>query len=773
MTKSNLKFPKWLRITVPAVLLIVWVLVGSIGGPYFGKIGDVASNDQATFLPESAESTQVNKELKKFQDENTIPAILVFSDDNKKLSDTTIAKIADTTSELTNIESVVGEVSPPIVAEDGKAALVVINASSDSENEAFVVELRTALEQGDAPVDFKVTGPVGFLDDLSAAFSGIDGLLLGVALAVVFVILLVAYRSPILPFLVLLNSIFALSASILAVYYLAQAGIVTINGQVQGILFILVIGAATDYALLYVARYREELTRHAHAHQAIVASWRRSVEPILAAGGTVSAGLLCLLLSDLNSNQALGPVGAIGIGFAVLSALTFLPNLLVIWGRRVFWPRIPEYHSKLNIISKLGKKEHEHGAWQKVAKFVGAHDRTVWVATTAVLLVSTLGLLQLRAEGVSQSDFILGESEARDGQELIDKHFPGGSGTPAQVVVSANKLNAAVAAIDADNGAASVAVRADNSDSDTLPLGQQASDIKREIRSEISSQITAQKTDLRRQIVASAPGAPQAVIDGIYLEASANIPSVDSLAEKAYPFKDATPKVIDGEVLLEVTLENKADSDAAKTTIQRLRDTLHDIDSSARVGGTTAVQLDTQISAERDRMVVIPAVLLVITIILMLLLRSIAAPLLLLVTTVLSFVATLGISALVFNYALDLPGAEPSVVLYGFIFLVALGIDYNIFLMTRVREESLRIGTRKGVLLGLVVTGGVITSAGIVLAATFAALAVIPILFLLQLSFIVAFGVLLDTLVVRSLLVPALVHDIGRAIWWPSKRHKK
>lgn len=312
------------------------------------------------------------------------------------------------------------------------------------------------------------------------------------------------------------------------------------------------------------------------------------------------------------------------------------------------------------------------------------------------------GLLQLKANGVAQSDLILGTSEARNGQNIIDEHFPGGSGTPAYIITSEDALSATAEAVEKDSGVASVAIRGDG----------------------------------------------------------------------PYSFRNAPPKVVDSEALLEVTLEDTADSEAAQDTILRLRDTVHDIDESSRVGGTTAVQLDTRISAEHDRAVVIPAVLIVITIILMLLLRSILAPIILLVTTMLSFAATLGISALVFNGIFGFPGADPSVVLYGFIFLVALGIDYNIFLMTRVREESLRTGTRKGVLIGLIVTGGVITSAGIVLAATFAALAVIPILFLVQLAFVVAFGVLLDTIIVRSLLVPALVHDIGKHVWWPSRKHK-
>lgn len=766
-SSSARRIPKWLRIVVPSLLIVVWLALGSVGGPYFGRISEVASNDQSTFLPASAESTQVNAELEKFQDKKTIPTILVFTDGDKTLPDSTVSQIKDATATLTSLPDVVGDISPPIVSDDGKAALVVVNAQSGVKYKAFVPELRSKLDAANLPAQLKITGPVGFLNDLAGAFAGIDGILLGVALLVVFVILLIVYRSPVLPFIVLLNSIFALSAAILLVFYLAKAGIVALNGQVQGILFILVIGAATDYALLYVARYREELMRHKEPYQALIVSWRRSLEPILAAGGTVTAGLLCLLLSDLNSNKALGPVGAIGIGFAIVSALTLLPSLLLMWGRRAFWPRQPQY------VSADADTTPKRGLWPRTAAFVGAHARSVWIVATLALVVASTGLLQLRADGVAQSDLILGKSEARDGQQQIDAHFPGGSGTPAQIIIPAGKLDQAVSLLEADTGVASVAVRADNSSSGTKPLGREAAEIKQKIRDEAAKELDTKKAELRTQIESQSPGMPSSVVDQIYEKAVANIPSADKIADDAYPFRDATPKVVDGEVMLEATLSDNADSEAAQSTIQRLRDKLHTLDSTARVGGTTATQLDTRTSAEHDRAVVIPTVLVVITLILMVLLRSILAPVLLLLTTILSFAATLGVSALLFNHVWHFPGADPSVVLYGFIFLVALGIDYNIFLMTRVREESLRIGTRRGVLVGLIVTGGVITSAGIVLAATFAALAVIPILFLAQLAFIVAFGVLLDTIIVRSLLVPALVHDIGNRVWWPSRKFKK
>lgn len=767
MNISSSSVPKWLRITIPSVLIVIWLTVAAIGGPYFGKISEVTSNDQASFLPESAESTKVTQEIKKFQEESIIPALVVFTaNDSKELSSDAVTAINTAGEKLSQLDDATGGVSPAIIADDNKAAFIVVNAKSDVDYKEFIPKLKDTLKEQDLSVSYSVTGPLGFLEDLGKAFAGIDGLLLGVALAVVFVILLFVYRSPILPFLVLLNSVFALCAAILVVFALAKADIIALNGQVQGILFILVVGAATDYALLFVARYREELTRHKQTYQAIVTSWKRSLEPIVAAGGTVIAGLLCLLLSDLSSNKALGPVGAIGIVFAIVSALTLLPSLLLAFGRKAFWPRIPQYLAAKTVA------KHSSTFWSKVADFVHRHTRKIWVITTAALLISSLGLLQLNADGVPQSEFVLGTSEARDGQAIINKHFPGGSGTPAQIISDERHLTAVLTALENDPGVASVSARATNSSSGLKPLGKAEQRIKDTIRAEAAKTLTQQKADLKTQLEAQMAGAPSPAIEAAYANAVSNIPSVDSIVDNAYPFKNAQIKTVDGEIVLEATLQYDADSTEALQTIERLRTKVKAVDASARIGGISATQLDTQVSSRHDRAVVIPVVLVVITIILMLLLRSILAPLLLLATTVLSFAATLGIAALLFNHVWNFPGADPSVVLYGFIFLVALGIDYNIFLMTRVREESLRIGTRKGVLLGLVVTGGVITSAGIVLAATFAALAVIPILFLAQLAFIVAFGVLLDATVIRSLLVPALVHDIGSRVWWPSKRHK-
>ena len=237
----------------------------------------------------------------------------------------------------------------------------------------------------------------------------------------------------------------------------------------------------------------------------------------------------------------------------------------------------------------------------------------------------------------------------------------------------------------------------------------------------------------------------------------------------AVPVVDANKqiKVVNNQIMINVTLDYVSGSAASQEVVMKLRNELPSIDKTALVGGSTAVSLDVNNNAKRDLRVITPLILFVILIILIVLLRSLVAPVILILSVILSFTATIGISAFLFNHVFHFPGSDASIPLYGFVFLVALGVDYNIFLMTRVREESLKLGTHAGILRGLSVTGSVITSAGVVLASTFAALSVIPILFLLEIAFIVAFGVLLDTLIVRTLLVPALSYDLGKYIWWP------
>lgn len=700
-----------MRIFLPALLILVWLVGAGIGGPYFGKVSEVSSNSQTTYLRESADATQVQEQLGDFTDSESIPAIVAMVSD-EPLTQQDIAQLNEVVAGLSELDIVSDEVSPVIPSEDGRAIQVFVPLSPSAELAESVEKLsETLTQQTPDYVSTYITGPAGFTADLSAAFAGIDGLLLAVALAAVLIILVIVYRSFILPIAVLATSLFALTVALLVVWWLAKWDILLLSGQTQGILFILVIGAATDYSLLYVARFREELRVQQDKGIATGKAIRASVEPILASGSTVIAGLLCLLFSDLKSNSTLGPVASVGIIFAMLSALTLLPALLFVFGRVAFWPKRPKYEPEK---ARAKNDIPASGIWSKVAHLVEQHPRAIWVSTLMVLFLGAAFVPTLKADGVSQSDLVLGSSEARDGQQALGEHFPGGSGSPAYIIV-----DEAQAAQVAD-----VVLNNDNFETVTVTSADSPSG---------SAPITA---------------------DGIVPLGSGTAPA---------------PVVVERQVLLQATLVEAPDSEEAQKAIRSIRQTFADENISAVVGGVTATSVDTNDVSIHDRNLIIPIVLLVILVILMLLLRSIVAPLLLVVTTVVSFATALGVAALLFNHVFSFPGADPAVPLYGFVFLVALGIDYNIFLVTRIREETKTHGTRLGILRGLTVTGGVITSAGVVLAATFAALYVIPILFLAQIAFIVAFGVLIDTLLVRAFLVPALFYDIGPKIWWPSK----
>ncbi|MFC8867396.1 MMPL family transporter [Streptomyces sp. NPDC057148] len=679
---------RWL---VPLVLLLVWLGIGGTLGPYAGKLGEVATNDQAAFLPRSAESTQVIDAQKAFQQDETLPVIVVWTADGGGSAAGHRDEATRAVAGLEGEPGVVGPASPAVPSRDGEALQAVVQVEPGLGDRLPDVLERIDEAAGQVSgTRAQLAGPAASQADLSDAFSGIDGLLLGVALVTVLVILLLVYRSVLLPLVIIISAVFALGLACAVVYALADRDVVRVDGQVQGILSILVIGAATDYALLLTARFREELPRHPDRFAAARAALRASWGAVVASAATVALGLLALLLSDLTNNRALGPVGAIGIVCAVLSTLTFLPAVLVLLGRAAYWPAKPV---------RAGDPEAGHRLWHRVAERVDRTPRRIWAISLAALVACAAFAPTLTAKGVPLDEIFVNDAPSVAAQQTLARHFPGGSGNPAVIIADADRLDPV---LDAARGTEGVA-------------------------------------------------------------------SADAVTASGRP-SGGEPEVVDGRVRIDATLQAPADSDAAKDTVARLRTAVHDVPGAdALVGGYTAQQYDTQRTAEHDRTLIVPVVLAIILVILIVLLRSLLMPLLLVATVALNFVATLGVSALVFTHVFGFSGTDASVPLYGFVFLVALGVDYNIFLMSRVRQESLEHGVREGILRGLTATGGVITSAGVVLAATFAALGVIPLAFLVQIAFIVAFGVLLDTLVVRSLLVPALARDIGAVAWWPSR----
>lgn len=682
------------RAFIALIVIFLWLSVAGVGGMTAGRLSEVQKRDASAFLPSSAEATKARQWQDRFLNSSAIPALVLVESDEA----VTPPELTGLTEALSEVEGVEGSVIGPIPSEDTRAAQYVVPIRNSTTIREDVTKLRQTLAN-EIPSGMRVwvSGPAGFIADLSTAFAGIDGLLLLVALVAVLIILLVVYRSIFLPVIVLSSAMAALTGAFIAVYWMAANEWITLDGQSQGILSILVIGAATDYALLLVARFRETIAAGKNARESVGVALRRSAEPILASSGTVIAGLLCLLISDLGSNRALGPVAASGIILSVLASLTFLPACLLLLGRFAFWPFIPRAEASPRADEDTQKEK--QGLWGKVATFVAARPRPIWLLTTLALALACAGLVQLNAVGVPQSELVLVPTESAQGQEAIGRHFDAGAGSPTVLVVAEDRADEVL-------------------DTATAIVG----------------------------------------VGGGYIQ-----------AEDGGPVRrGAAPAVVDDKVIILLTLDHAPDSAAAEETIQELRAQLDSVDPDALVGGPTATALDTRTTAKSDLVRIIPLILISVLLILILLLRSLVAPVVLVATTLLSFGSALGVSALFFSYVPGLGAADPAVPLFSFVFLVALGVDYNIFLATRVREEAAHLPPREAVSQGLRVTGGVITSAGVVLAATFAALGVIPIVFMVQVGFIVAFGVLLDTIVVRSLLVPAIAHELGRWFWWPS-----
>jgi RND superfamily putative drug exporter len=767
---SNTMRSKRKPIAIAILVVIAWFGVTGFFGPLFGKLTTVQENDNSAFLPDSAESTKAVKLLESFAagESTAFPTLVllegtvsteVLQQINAHLETVPDLKLGGTDIALSEY-LVAGSKITAFPAPDGTAVLAsilldgsVLGALLPNKEQvlpAIVEALREDFKPfaKDLGFDSYVTGAGGIFADLFDAFGDIDSTLLLTTLGVVAFILIIVYRSPVLWFLPLLSAVFALASAGGIIYLLAKNNIIDVNGQSQGILSVLVVGAGTDYALLLISRYREELHHNASPVAAMRAAYKGTFEPIVASGSTVALGLLVLLLSDLSGNRGLGPIGAIGVVIAVITMVTLLPALLLVpsllfgliaaapavvslillikgggpfllilflplliaifagykrstnstsfnfasrekipSGRWIFWPRVPEFDDADAQLT---------GTWAKVGNLVERKPRRAWVITGLLLVVLAAFSTTLKTDGLSTTESFTGNPESVVGQKLLLNHFPGGEGDPTKVI------------------------------------------LKNELIPAVSEKL--------RGVAGVATVAPEANAGGIIVK--------------------------DGLSILNVTLTAAPDSRESRDQIPGIRDAVKSIDESILVGGTTAVFYDTDVAARHDNRTVIPVVLLLITLILGLLLRSIVSAVLLLGTVVLSYFATLGVCALVFNHVFGFAGGDASFPLFAFIFLVALGIDYNIFLMTRVREESGKLGTRKGVIKGLTVTGSVITSAGIVLAATFGVLGILPLVFLAQLGFAVAFGVLLDTIIVRSILVPALVHEIGPKVWWPSKLSK-
>ncbi|WP_171163035.1 MMPL family transporter [Streptomyces sp. I05A-00742] len=670
---------KWVVIALWAVVLVPALMLA-------GKLGDAEENDNSAWLPGNAESTAVVERAQKLMPADSLPAIVIY-DRAAGVTGADLAKAQADAKAFRGIANVVGPPQAPVTSQDGKAIQTVVQVHKDKSGWAGlgkVVDAMTDIGEKDADgLGFHVAGPAGYGADSIKAFGG-GGALTTITALVVVVILLITYRSPLLPLLPLITVGVSLTAAKALIYLLARDAGLVINKQTGFLLIVLIFGAATDYALLLISRYREELARHEDRHEAMAEALYRSGPAIVASAATVAVSLMLLMLAVLNSTKGMGPACAIGIVVGLLAMVTLMPALLVACGRWIFWPAKPVHGAE---------EERKESVWSRVGKAISGRPRLVWTGTVLVLAAMALGTFGLDASGLSNKDQFTGKPQMAVGEEIRAAHFPAGSGTPVHVVAEA--------------GAA-----------------------------------------------------------GRVRTALAGVPGISTVAD---------PVVKDGEAVLLAQLEDEPSSEAARRTVEQARTAVHRIEGAdAQVGGNTAIMVDTENAAARDSKVIIPIVLLVVLLILGVLLRAVVAPLLLMATVLLSFGAALGVSSLVFEHVFGLAGAEASFPLLSFVFLVALGIDYNIFLVTRVREDALSHGTRRAALTGLSSTGGVITSAGVVLAGTFAAMASLPLVFAVELGFTVAFGVLLDTIVVRSVLVTALTLDVGRWMWWPSKlfRHR-
>ncbi len=545
---------------VAFLVILVWAGITGVLGPLFGKLSDVQDNDNANFLPKSAESTLAGERAEKFNVGDGLPTIIVISGD---LTEENIAKAEDFAKNLKDIEvegsegKVVGDYLDssdpifPFISEDKKAILL----SADLSNEAISRALKSgepalpaivnSIREAASEVEnlqINVSGAGGILADFFESFGAIDSTLLFTALGVVAIILLFVYRSPVLWILPLTSALLALATAGGIVYLLADNEVVVLNGQSQGILFVLVIGAATDYALLLVARYREELHHYASRFTAMRVAWKNILEPTAASAATAIVALSVLLLSELNSNRSTGPIAALGIAAAFLVTLTLLPALLLIFGRWIFWPKIPRFDDEDQKLS---------GVWSKVAAGVGRRPRFTWIVTLVFLGGFAAYSTQFEAEGLSQTDSFVTKPDSVIGQEVLAEHFPAGEGNPSIVILPVEQSEAVLAALGEISGVESA------------------------------------------------------------------VPLLDAPVIPGVPPTDFSPRVVDGESLIYVTLNESADSIAARDLIVEMREVLGQIDQDILVGGFTAVNFDIKESSQRDNLVIIPTILVVIFIILL------------------------------------------------------------------------------------------------------------------------------------------------------------
>ncbi|WP_122819307.1 MMPL family transporter [Nocardioides pantholopis] len=659
-----------------AVVALLPILVGVLLLGLVGE-GERARSDLDQ-VPVGKDSTAAAELQGKLPDEGATTAVVVFAAERGTLDPAAVQDLQGLADELEAVP--LGPGGSLQVAEDGTAAIAVVpvNAATSDENSEVVEELRERLaDEVPDGVEEQVTGPAAVRADLAEVFAGADVRLLLTTVAIVAVLLVITYRSPILWLVpIVVVGLADRVAAILATQVLAAVDVPWDESTV-GILSVLVFGAGTDYALLLISRYRDELRHRDSRHEAMAIALRRTSRAVLASATTVVLGVLTLLLSLTPTTRGLGLASAVGIVVAAFAALVVLPAALVLFGRWIFWPKVPH-------VGDPALVESTTSVWARVGRQVSRRPAVFVVATLAGLAVLSTGLFGLRS-GLDTDDQFLEEPEAITALNRVVESFPAGMVDPTIVVTRDDPQEVA-------------------------------------------------------RIVGDAPGVAMAQVS----EEGNGVAQIDAI------------------------LEADPGSEEARDTIENLREELDGLDDT-HVGGTEADALDENTAAQRDRMVILPLILVLVLGALLLLLRAVVAAVLLVLTVLATYAAALGASWWLFTGPLGFEALDNGTPLLSFLFLVALGVDYNIFLVSRAREEAREHGSRVGMLRALTATGGVITSAGILLAAVFAVLGVLPLVVLAQIGTVICIGVLLDTLVVRTVLVPALALLLGDRFWWPSR----
>ncbi|MCO5178081.1 MAG: MMPL family transporter [Thermomicrobiales bacterium] len=764
------------------VVLLIWIVVAGAIISMSPMLSDISTNDRLRFLPADAESTRAAEMVRDAYPQSTTPAIIVFHAPDG-LTDAAMQNIESVYEAITamasepesNVAGVVSIFNLPqtrdqLVSRDNTTMMMVVPITGSPTDDAFgerIDALRDVAAVADGEVQVKVSGPAGLIADLVAVFSNVDLFLILVTASLVLVLLILIYRSPVVAVvpLLIVGIVFQLAGAIAAL--ILRAVDVPVDGQTSGIMTVILFGAGTDYYLFIASRYREELRRNADKHLAMRAAMRGVSEAILSAGATLMLAALLLLLATFGSFRSLGPVVAIAIATMMLASITLTPALLTIIGRNGFWPFRPEYTSD-------AETEHVSRIWSRIGQTVLRRPGAILGGTIVAMLLLSIGLLQYEPS-YDRLESLPSNVESVEGFNLLRASFPAGDLAPIDVYL---RLPAGASAFDPDGMATVQAVSEALSGVEHVvrvsgpnaPLGLGSgpdADAILAAHEQVPAEVRAQIEQSR----GSGQTGPPAGVDTSSPEAQAI-----GLYTSALQFLSTDLSIARIEVVLD---ENPYGSNAMdliptiREAAKGAADGAGPAGTSVLVGGETAQNADTRSATTHDEWLVLPVILLAIMLVLGLLLRSLIAPLYLGATILLTYFATLGLSLLIFRYVFGHDSIGSTVPFYLFVFVNALGVDYSIYLMSRIREESERMPLGQATEHALERTGGVITSAGIILAGTFAALMTLPLRDLFQLGFAVAVGVLLDTFVTRSLLVPSIVELLGKWNWWPDRKRMR